>query len=184
MAVAEQCSMRAQPDGELMSRGCLVTAKVRQIKRYGRETKGLVDIGVGQRRPAEASLKRGQKIAGLRVAGVAADAGILDQIGQMVARALQRVHQIGVDRQPVAAHLVQHGFKAMGKGDQGGQLERPGTALDRMDGAKNRVDRLVGVVAGKHPGQTLAQGFQQFFTFLEKHVADGGLRAHPMPSPR
>ena len=116
--------------------------------------------------------------------GSAIGARILDKVGQMVGRPLQSLHDFRVNRDPVTAHFVQHRFKPVGKGHQRRQLERPGTALDGMDGPEHRIDGVIVMGTGIHPRQPLGQRLQQFFAFLKEHIADRGLHAHLTPSLR
>ena len=61
----------------------------------------------------------------------------------------------------------------MGEPHQVLQTERPGAALDRMDGAEDGVDRLQVGLPLLQQHQLLFQVREQFVTFLEEGGLDG-----------
>ena len=87
-----------------------------------------------KRRAAFAAKARGDGFAGLRH---------LDEVGQHVAGGQQHVDRFRRRRQAAAPDAVKQGFENMRKPDQRFEAEDAGAALDRMDRAEHRIDRVV-----------------------------------------
>ena len=81
-------------------------------------------------------------------------------------------HRIGGGKLS-GSHIVQCGFKHMGKAHQGVEAKGTRPALDRMHSAKHRIDRFRIAVALFHGEQAGFQLGQLLFAFLEKRNLDG-----------
>ena len=69
---------------------------------------------------------------------------ICDQVGQHVVGLQQHVHDLVRRDQLAVAHGIEHGLEDMGEVDEPLEAEDAGAAFDRMHGAEDRIDRVVG----------------------------------------
>ena len=97
-----------------------------------------------------------------------------DKIRQHVGGPQQDVHGRCVRVKGAAAHQIQHGLEGMGETDQRCQAEGPRATLDRMDGAKDIVDRLHLVVQHcvRDACEPFAHAEEQIFALFEEGRAE------------
>ena len=90
--------------------------------------------------PSPSACERRHESAAIDFAIAAGDRR-LHRLLQHVGGAEQHVHHVGVDREVVAAHAIEHGLELVRQLGDDGIAHRRAHALDRVDGAEDRADR-------------------------------------------
>jgi hypothetical protein len=101
-----------------------------------------------------------------------------DQVGQHVAGAQEHLHPIGRHRDLVRTHLVEQGFEHVGIVDETLQPEGAGAALDRMQGAERRMQRVLVARAFVERHQVALHLAQQLLALLEVELFQFGQIVH------
>ena len=162
IARREQIGERVEPDGEPAFWRCPVEIEIfqRQSQRFEFD-RGGVGLGLVFRKPFQFCQQRGFQHA----VGVGTAPRICDKIRQMIGGAKEQRHRCRQSLDPATAQFIHRRFKPMGKADQCFEPEGSGTPLDRMNGAKHRIDgfAVAGLIAQLR--QSILQRLLQLFTF-------------------
>ncbi len=120
-------------------------------------------IRVAGGQPVELQLFLGA-VAGIELDAVA---GRRDIVGDDVVGADAEGRDMLGELDAAIAHMVEQRLIGMGEADEAGKAEGAGAALDRVDGAKHRVQPVARAVAFLDGGELLLELEQELGTFVE-----------------